>query len=81
VLTVAQEKLPLFTTVLQSGIEIMTPAATSRGQFLSALPGFTAEFPADAGQTIFHNGTAIDDLAQATTIDLKIQDESASTNG
>ncbi len=43
-LTVAQEKLPLFTTVLQSGIEIMTPAGASLGQFLSALPGFTAEY-------------------------------------
>ncbi len=62
VLTIAEEKLPLFTTVLQSGIEIMTPAGTSLGQFLSALPGFTAEYLADAVQTIFHNGTAIDDL-------------------
>jgi hypothetical protein len=62
VLTITPEKLPLFTTVLQSGIEIMTPAGTSLGQFLSALPGFTAEYLADAVQTIFHNGTAIDDL-------------------
>jgi hypothetical protein len=61
-LTVGPEKLPLFTTVLQSGIEIMTPTGTSLGQFLSALPGFTAEYLADAVQTIFHNGTAIDDL-------------------
>jgi hypothetical protein len=44
VLIVAQEKLPLFTTVLPSGIEIMTPAGASLGQFLSALPGFTAEY-------------------------------------
>jgi hypothetical protein len=61
-LTVAAEKLPLFTTVLQSGIEIMTPAGSSLGQFLSALPGFTAEYLANVVQTIFHNGTAIDDL-------------------
>jgi hypothetical protein len=62
VLTVAPEQLPLFTTVLQSGIEITTPAGTSLGQFLGALPGFTAAYLADAVQTIFHNGTAIDDL-------------------
>lgn len=62
VLTVAPEKLPLFTTVLQSGIEITTPAGTSLGQLLGALPGFTAAYLANAVQTIFHNGTAIDDL-------------------
>lgn len=61
-LTVVAEKLPLFTTVLQSGIEIMTPAGSSLGQFLSALPGFTAEYLANVVQTIFHNGTAVDDL-------------------
>lgn len=62
VLTVAPEKLPLFTTVLQSGIEIMTPAGTSLGQFLGALPGFTPDYLANAVQTIFHNGNAVDDL-------------------
>ncbi len=61
-LTVVAEKLPLFTTVLQSGIEIMTPAGSSLGQFLGALPGFTAEYLANVVQTIFHNGTAVDDL-------------------
>ncbi|MFH0781826.1 MAG: hypothetical protein V2B20_07715 [Pseudomonadota bacterium] len=62
VLTVTPEKLPLFTTVLQSGIEILTPAGTSIGQFLNALPGFTADYLANTVQTIFHNGTAIDNL-------------------
>lgn len=62
VLSVASEKLPLFTTVLQSGIEILTPAGTSIGQFLSALPGFSADYLANQVQTIFHNGAAVDDL-------------------
>lgn len=62
VLTVTSEKLLLFTTVLQSGIEIMTPAGTSLGQFLSALPGFSTDYLASAVQTIFHNGNAVDDL-------------------
>ena len=61
-LTVVPGKLSLFTTVLQSGIEIMTPAGTSLGQFLSALPGFSAEYLANTVQTIFHNGIAVDDL-------------------
>ncbi|MBU1564431.1 MAG: hypothetical protein KJ630_02235 [Proteobacteria bacterium] len=61
-LTVVTEKLPLFTTVLQSGIEIMTPAGSGLGQFLSLLPGFTAEYLSNTVQTIFHNGTAVDDL-------------------
>ena len=41
----------------------MTPAATSLGQLLGALPGFTADYLAGTVQTIFHNGTAVDDLA------------------
>ncbi len=61
-LTVVTEKLPLFTTVLQSGIEIMTPAGSSLGQFLGALPGFSADYLANVVQTIFHNGSAVDDL-------------------
>ena len=61
-LTVVSEKFPLFTTVFQSGIEIMTPAGSSLGQFLGGLPGFTAEYLADTVQTIFHNGKAVDDL-------------------
>jgi hypothetical protein len=61
-LTVATEKLPLFTTVLQSGIEIMTPGGTSIGRLLNTLPGFTAEYLANTVQTIFHNGYPVDDL-------------------
>lgn len=67
VLTVAPEKLPLFTTVLQSGIDIMTPAGTNIGKFLDVLPGFTSEYLTNTVQTIFHNGTAIDNLTTELT--------------
>ncbi|MDK9707352.1 MAG: hypothetical protein OEL83_09895 [Desulforhopalus sp.] len=61
-LTISSGKLPLFTTVFQSGIEITTPAGSSLGQFLGALPGFTSEYLAGAVQTIFLNGVPVDDL-------------------
>ncbi len=54
--------LPLFTTVLQSGIEVKTPHGVPLGRFLSSFPGFTADYLADTVQTIFLNGTAVDDL-------------------
>lgn len=61
-LTVVPEKLSLFTTVLQYGIELTTTGGTTLGCFLSAFPGFTADYLADTVQTIFQNGTAVDDL-------------------
>ena len=61
-LTVHPEALILFTTVLQSGIEIKADEGDSLGNFLSKLPGFTADYLADSVQTIFLNGTAVDNL-------------------
>jgi hypothetical protein len=61
-LTVVPEKLSLFTTVFQYGIEITTSGDTTLGGLLSAFPGFTAEYLATTVQTIFQNGTAVDDL-------------------
>ncbi len=66
-LTVVPEALPLFTTVLQSGIEIKTTQGISLAKFLSNFPGFTAEYLADTVQTIFLNGTAVDDLSLPLT--------------
>ena len=66
-LTVAPEALPLFTTVLQSGIEIKTAHGQSLASFLNKFPGFTAEYLADIVQTIFLNGTAVDDLSLPLT--------------
>lgn len=59
---VAPSSLLLFTTVLQSGIEVKAASGTSLGSFLGAFPGFTAEYLAEVVQTIFLNGTAVDDL-------------------
>lgn len=61
-LKVQAGSLPLFTTLLQSGIEVKTENGTSLGRFLGNFPGFTAEYLADVVQTVFLNGTAIDDL-------------------
>ncbi len=66
-LTVLPESLVLFTTVLQSGIEIKSHTGISMGRFLDGLPGFTAEYVGDVVQTIFLNGTAIDDLTTPLT--------------
>jgi len=59
---VKPRSLLLFTTVLQSGIEANAESGTSLGRFLGGFPGFTAEYLADVVQTIFLNGTAVDDL-------------------
>lgn len=66
-LTVTSEALPLFTTVLQSGIEVKVPQGKTLGKFLSTFPGFTAEYLAETVQTIFLNGTAVDDLTLPLT--------------
>ena len=66
-LTVTPEALPLFTTVLQSGIEVKTPHGKTLGKFLSNFEGFTAEYLAETVQTIFLNGTAVDDLTLPLT--------------
>ena len=66
-LTVTPDSLPLFTTVLQSGIEVKVPHGKTLGKFLSAFPGFTADYLANTVQTIFLNGTAVDDLTLPLT--------------
>ncbi len=66
-MSVAGDALPLFTTVLQSGIEIKTAHGETLGKFLSNFPGFTANYLADTVQTIFLNGTAVDDLSLPLT--------------
>ncbi len=66
-LTVTSDALPLFTTVLQSGIEIKTTYGVTLAKFLNKFPGFTAEYLSDTVQTIFLNGTAVDDLSLTLT--------------
>lgn len=66
-LKVTPKSLPLFTTILQSGIEVESTTNTSLGDFLSQFEGFTADYMADTVQTIFLNGTAVDDLTLLLT--------------
>jgi hypothetical protein len=73
--------LPLFTTVLQSGIEVMTANGVSLGRFLSGFPGFTDDYLANTVQTIFLNGTAIDDLTTPLTGDNPVLALSAAMPG
>ncbi len=66
-LAVVSDALPLFTTVLQSGIEVKTSHGETLAKFLNNFPGFTVEYLADTVQTIFLNGTAVDDLSLPLT--------------
>jgi hypothetical protein len=61
-LQVLPESLHLFTTLLQSGIEIKANTAIEMGEFLCQLPGFTPDYIHATVETIFLNGTPVDDL-------------------
>lgn len=58
----SDEGMEKFTTLLQSGIEIETTAGESILSFLEKIPGFTPEYIDNEVQTIFLNGTAMDDV-------------------
>lgn len=66
-LRVQPESLHLFTTLLQSGIELKTSTATELGTFLCQLPGFTLEYITSKVETIFLDGFPVDDLTQPFT--------------
>ncbi len=61
-LTIDPRDMSFYTTLLQSGIEIKCPPKEPVGRFLDRLPGFTVDYIADVVQTIFLDGTAVDDL-------------------
>ncbi|MBB5349363.1 hypothetical protein JWG42_12955 [Desulfoprunum benzoelyticum] len=61
-LQVNPEDIPLYTTVLQGGILVKARAGIPLGSFLDALPGFNHDYIVNVIQTIFLDGTAIDDL-------------------
>lgn len=61
-LEVSPENLLFFTTVLQYGVEIETRANIPLGRFLCECPGFSEKYLLETVQTIFLDGTAIDDL-------------------
>lgn len=52
----------LFATVFQGGVSMRITSGMPLGAFLGSLPGFTMDYIADDIQTIFLDGTAIDDL-------------------
>jgi hypothetical protein len=56
-----------YTTLFQMGVNIETQGNTSIGSFLNRLPGFTTEYIDNRVQTIFLNGSAIDDLQTPLT--------------
>jgi len=60
--TINPQEMSFYTTLLQSGIEIKCQPNEPVARFLARLPGFTVNYIADAIQTIFLNGTAVDDL-------------------
>ena len=66
-LMVAEQDLPFYTTLLQSGIEIKGRSGETMAAFLDRLPGFTLDYIADTVQTIFLDGTANDDLTTPLT--------------
>jgi hypothetical protein len=56
-----------YTILLQSGVDIGVPGRCSIGEFLDHLPGFTEDYVTNRVQTIFLNGTAMDNLATLIT--------------
>ena len=66
-LLAAPGTVPVFATVLQAGINITAPSGENLASFLGRLPGFTREYIIDDIQTIFLNGTAVDDLQTPLT--------------
>jgi hypothetical protein len=61
-LKVAGESLAFFTTLLQYGVEIETTAGITIDEFLCNCPGFSKKYLSETVQTIFLDGTAVDDL-------------------
>jgi hypothetical protein len=51
-----------YTGLLQTGVVIRAMLPCSIGDFLAALPGFSRDYIINRVQTIFFNGTAIDNL-------------------
>lgn len=59
--------MPRFTTLLQSGIHLKSFAGSSIGEFLTSLPELDVEYLSERVQTIFIDGSAVDDLEKRFT--------------
>lgn len=67
VLTVKQENIGSYTTLLQSGILLECSAGQSIGVFINSLPGFDMDYIVNRIQTIFLDGNALDDMKAVFT--------------
>lgn len=59
--------MPRFTTLLQTGIGLKSFAGSSIGEFLTSLPELDVEYLSERVQTIFIDGSAVDDLEKRFT--------------
>lgn len=80
-LYVLPETLHLFTTVLQSGIEIKTNTGVDMIAFLCQVPGFNLDYISSTVETIFLNGNPVDDLTLPVTGDAPVLALSAAMPG
>lgn len=62
ILKVSEEDRDKCITLLQSGVDMQLAAGEPLGVFLERLPDFTPDYINDEVQTIFINGTALDDI-------------------
>ena len=62
VLSVRKEKIESYTTLLQFGVLLESQIGQSMGVFLTSLPDFDMNYIVDRIQTIFLDGSAIDDM-------------------
>lgn len=63
-LRVVPDSHHLFTTLLQSGVEVKSTRDRDMGTFLCQLPGFSHDYIANNVETIFLDGMPLDDLSQ-----------------
>lgn len=61
-MSVSDDKKERYTTLLQAGIVLESTAGKALGVFLNELPEFDTDYLSDRVQTIFLDGSAIDDL-------------------
>jgi hypothetical protein len=59
---VRADSINRYTSLLQMGVGFKVQGGISIGTFLNRLPGFTTEYVVNRVQTIFLNGSAMDDL-------------------
>lgn len=66
-LYLSEGSIDKFVYLLQSGIRVKSTTGELLGLFLEKLPGFSVDYIIDEVQTIFLDGTAIDDLQTPLT--------------